>query len=100
MTQPSKGAAVFLTLFGLPFVGGGLAFIYAQLVGRGNFRMYDVVAAVLFGSVFVFIGGVLIYAAVCGYGRLEEQAAIEGANSLSPLAVRTGLGQRRAAKPN
>jgi hypothetical protein len=45
MTQPSKGAAAFLTLFGLPFVLAGLAFIYAQLVSRGNFKTYEVVAA-------------------------------------------------------
>src|SRR5258706_16096475 len=36
MPHPSKGAAVFLTLFGLPFLGAGLAFIYAKLVSREN----------------------------------------------------------------
>ncbi len=63
MTQPSKGAAVFLTLFGLPFLGGGLAFIYAQLLSSGNFKTFDIFTGILFGSVFVFIGGGLIYAA-------------------------------------
>jgi hypothetical protein len=100
MTQPSKGAAVFLAVFGLPFFGGGLAFIYAQLVSRGNFKTYDVVAAVLFGSVFVFIGGVLIYAAVGGYGRLKKQAAIEEANPLSPWLWRTDWAMRRAESQN
>src|SRR5713226_162899 len=100
MTQPSKGAAAFLTLFGLPFLGAGLAFIYAQLVSRGNFKTYDVVAAVLFGSVFVFIGGVLIYAAIGGYGRLKKQAAIEESNPLSPWLWRTDWATRRAESQN
>jgi len=100
MTQPSKRAAVFLAVFGLPFFGGGLTFIYAQLVSRGNFKTYDVVAAVLFGAVFVFIGGVLIYAAIGGYGRLKKQAAIEEANPLSPWLWRTDWAMRRAESQN
>src|SRR6266436_3460246 len=100
MTQPSKGAAVFLAVFGLPFFGGGLTFIYAQLVSRGNFSAFQTVAAILFGSVFVFIGGVLIYAAIGGYGRLKKQAAIEEANPLSPWLWRTDWAMRRAESLN
>jgi hypothetical protein len=100
MTQPSKGAAVFLTFFGLPFLGAGLAFIYAQLVSRGNFKTYDVVAAVLFGLVFVCIGGGLIYAAIHGYGLLKEQAARVHANPLSPWLWRTDWAMRRAESQN
>jgi hypothetical protein len=100
MTQPSKGAAAFLTLFGLPFLGAGLAFIYAQLVSRGNFKTYEVVAAILFGSVFVSIGGGLIYAAIRGYGLLKEQAARVEANPLSPWRWRTDWAMRRAESQN
>jgi len=100
MTQPSKGAAAFLTLFGLPFLGGGLAFIYAQLGSRANFKTYDVVAAVLFGMVFVCIGGGLIYAAIRGYGLLKEQAARVEANPLSPWLWQTDWATRRAESQN
>src|SRR5712691_202860 len=100
MTQPSKGAAAFLTLFGLPFLGGGFAFIYAQLVSRANFKTYDVVAAVLFGLVFVCIGGGLIYAAIRGYGLLKEQAARVEANPLSPWLWQTDWATRRAESQN
>src|SRR5437879_13628179 len=93
MTQPSKGAAAYLTLFGLPFLGAGLAFIYAQLVSRGNFKTYDVVAAVLFGLVFVFMGASLIYAAIRGYGLMKQQAAREDAHPHSPLLWRADTGQ-------
>jgi len=100
MTQPSKGAAAFLALFGLPFMLAGLAFIYAQLVSRGNFKTYDVVIAVLFGSVFVCIGSGLIYAAIRGYGLLKEQAARVEANPLSPWLWRTDWAMRRTESQN
>jgi hypothetical protein len=100
MTRPSKGAAVFLTLFGLPFLGAGLAFIYKQLVDRGNHAAFQTVAAILFGSIFAFIGGGLIYAAVRGYGLLAQQAAREEASPLSPWLWRTDWAARRAESLN
>src|SRR5258708_1589895 len=100
MTQPSKGSAVFLTLFGLPFLGAGLAFMYAQFVSRGDFSGFQTVAAILFGSVFVFIGGVLIYAAIGGYGQLKKQAAIQESHPLSPWLWRTDWAMRRAESQN
>ncbi len=100
MTQPSRGAAAFLTLFGLPFLGAGLAFIYKQLVGNGNHTTFETVASILFGSVFVFIGGGLIYAAVRGYGLLTKQAAREEANPLSPWLWQTDWASRRAESQN
>jgi hypothetical protein len=100
MTRPSKGAAVFLTLFGLPFLGAGLAFIYQQLVASGNQSAFQSVAASLFGSVFAFIGGGLIYAALRGYGLLKQQAALEEASPLSPWLWRTDWAARRAESLN
>jgi hypothetical protein len=100
MTQPSRGAAAFLTLFGLPFLGAGLAFIYKQLLGNGNHTTFETVASILFGSVFVFIGGGLIYAAVRGYGLLMQQAAREEANPLSPWVWQTDWASRRAQSQN
>ncbi len=100
MTQPSKGASIFLTLFGLPFLGGGLAFIYARLLSRGNFDTFDIFASIMFGSVFVFIGGGLIYAAFRGYGLLKQQAAREESNPLSPWLWRLDWASRRAESQN
>jgi hypothetical protein len=100
MTRPSRGAAAFLTLFGLPFLGAGLAFIYKQLLGHGNHTTFETVASILFGSVFVFIGGGLIYAAVRGYGLLMQQAAREEANPLSPWLWQTDWASRRAQSKN
>ncbi|HET8924841.1 MAG TPA: hypothetical protein VFN26_17810 [Candidatus Acidoferrum sp.] len=100
MTQPSKGVAVFLALFGLPFLGGGLAFIYAQIVSRGNFKTGDLIVGILFASVFVFIGAGLIYAAISGYERLKKQAACEESNPSSPWLWRQDWAIRRAESQN
>src|SRR2546429_438523 len=100
MTQPFKGAAVFLTLYGLPFLGGGLAFIYAQLLSRGNFKSFDIFTGIMFGSVFVFIGGALIYAAFGGYRLLKQQAAREESNPLSPWRWRLDWASSRAESQN
>jgi len=100
MAQPSKGAALFLVLFGLPFLGAGLFFIYAQLAGSGNFGTGNKIFGVMFGSVFALIGGGLIYAAIGGYGRLQKQAAIEESNPLSPWLWRTDWASRRAESLN
>ena len=100
MTQPSKGAAAFRTLFGLPFAGAGLAFIYAQIVSRGNFRTIETIAAILFGSVFVSIGGGFIYAAFHGYTLLKQQAARVESNPLSPWLWRTDWASRQAESQN
>jgi len=100
MTRPSKGAAVFLTLFGLPFLGAGLAFIYKQLADRPNHSFFETAGAILFGSVFVCIGAGLIYAAVRGYGLLTQQAAREEANPLSPWLWRADWASRRAESVN
>jgi hypothetical protein len=100
MTQPSKGAAIILTLFGLPFLGGGLAFIYTQLLSRGDFNTFDTFTGIMFGLVFVLIGGGLIYAAFRGYGLLKQQAAREESNPLSPWLWRLDWTSRRAESQN
>src|SRR5438046_6497118 len=100
MTQPSKGAAAFRTLFGLPVAGAVLAFIYAQIVSGGNFRTIETIAAILFGSVFVSIGGGFIYAAFHGYTLLKQQAARVESNPLSPWLWRTDWASRQAESQN
>lgn len=100
MTQPSKGGTVFLTLFGLPFLAAGLAFIYKLLAESGNHTPFQTVAGILFGSVFAFIGGGLIYGSVSGYGMLKQQAAREEASPVSPWLWRTDWASRRAESQN
>ena len=100
MAQPSKGASLFLALFGLPFLGAGLFFVCAQIVSRANFKPGDVILGVMFGLVFATIGAGLIYAAIGGYRRLKKQAAIEESNPLSPWLWRTDWASHRADSLN
>jgi hypothetical protein len=96
MAQPSKAAPVFLTLFALPFLGGGLFFLYTLLVARGNVKTTDPLVGVAIASFFVFIGGGLIFASLKGYQLQKKQAALETANPLSPWLWRTDWAARRA----
>src|SRR2546430_352669 len=100
MTQHSKGAAVFLTLFGLPFLGGGLFVLFAQLTKSPNAPIAKTITSVMASLVFVLVGGGLIYAAISGYGQLKKQAAIEESNPLSPWLWRTDWASRRAGSQN
>ena len=100
MTQPSKGAAVFLTLFGLPFLGIGLFVIFAQLTGSPSLHNTNAIAGVVVSTVFVFVGGGLVYAAIGGYGRLKKQRAIEEASPLSPWLWRADWATRRTQSEN
>src|SRR2546421_735138 len=100
MTQVSKGAGAFLTLFGLPFLCGGLAFIYVQLASHRNFAPFELALGIVVASVFVFIGGGFIYVAFHGYALLKQQAAREESNPLSPWLWRTDWASRRAESQN
>jgi hypothetical protein len=100
MAQPSKGAALFLILFGLPFLGAGVFFIYMQLAVPGSSGTGGKITGILFASVFVIIGAGLMYAAIGGYARLKQQAATEESNPLSPWLWRTDWAGRRAESQN
>jgi hypothetical protein len=100
MSQPSKAAGVFLAFIGLPFLGGGLFFMYSLVVSRGNLRTGDMVPALMVALVLVSIGAGLMYAAIGGYGRLKRQAAVEESNPLSPWLWRTDWASRRAESLN
>jgi hypothetical protein len=96
MAQPSKAGAVFLTIFALPFLGGGLFFLYAQFVAGQNSKSGDRLVGAAIALFFVFIGAGLILASVKGYGLLKKQASLQDANPLSPWLWRTDWAARRA----
>jgi len=100
MAQPSKVGPVFLTLFALPFLGGGLFFIYAQVVSSQNFKTTDLIVGVALASFFVLIGGGLIFAANKGYALLKQLAALQEANPLAPWLWRADWASRRAESQN
>lgn len=96
MAQPSKAGTIFLTLFALPFLGGGFFFLYALLVSPQNMKNTDPMVGVAIALFFVFVGGGLILASLKGYGLLKQKAALADANPLSPWLWRTDWAVRRA----
>ena len=96
MAQPSKAGPIFLTIFALPFLGGGLFFLYAQFVAGQNSKSGDRLVGAAIALFLVFIGAGLILASVKGYGLLKKQAALQDANPSSPWLWRTDWAARRA----
>jgi hypothetical protein len=96
MAQPSKAGIIFVTLFALPFLGGGLFFLYAQIISWQNIPGDNTIIGVAIASFFISIGGSLIFASFKGYGLLKKKAALEDANPRSPWLWRIDWAARRA----
>ena len=63
MAQPSKVGPVILTIFALPFLGGGLFFFYGLLVSSPNIKSSDPLVGMIVSLVFVLTGAGLIFGA-------------------------------------
>jgi HEAT repeat protein len=100
MAQPSKVGPVFLTIFALPFLCGGLFFLYGLLVSSPNVHASNLATGLFVASFFVLVGAGLIFAGFKGYGVLKKQAALQDANPLSPWLWRTDWASRRAEGAN
>jgi hypothetical protein len=100
VAQPSKVGPVILTVIALPFLAGGLGFLYAQFASRQNFKPADLLVGAVMASLFVFIGAGLIFGGVKGYGLLKKQAELQEANPLSPWLWRSDWASRRAESAN
>jgi hypothetical protein len=83
VTKPSKLGPVFLSVFGLPFLGMGLFAAYTFL-NAANQPLPARIGGAIFASVFAMIGGGLIFGSLYGYSLQKEQARRESANPASP----------------
>src|SRR3984885_11754367 len=83
VTKPSKLGPVFLSVFGLPFLGMGLFPAYPFL-NAANQPLPARIGGAIFASVFAMIGGGLIFGSLYGYSLQKEQAGRESANPASP----------------
>lgn len=99
VTSQSKIASVFLFLFGLPFLGAGLAFAWKFLQASDQ-TMAQKIGAVSFGSVFAIIGGGLIFAATFGYAKQKRQSETQAANPDSPWLWRKDWAASRVESRN
>jgi hypothetical protein len=92
MKGASISGAIVLTLFGLPFLGMGVAFMW-QSAGRGASQGW---IGVIFGAFFAGIGLLLITAAVEGVRMGKQQAATRAANPDKPWLWRKDWAEGRA----
>ena len=84
MTKPSKAAAVFLFLFGMPFLAFGLFFGKMLLFGAPGSVHGSRAVGFVVCTVFIIIGAGFAFAAIFGTRKLEEQAALEQSVPDSP----------------
>ena len=100
MTQPSKGAAVFLTLFGLMFLVPSLLAAFVFLTKSPNNSPAGMIAGVAIAFFMAAIGATLIFAAIGGYRKMKQQAAVEEAHAASPWLWRKDWAVRTAKSQN
>ncbi|HKW61064.1 MAG TPA: HEAT repeat domain-containing protein [Candidatus Acidoferrum sp.] len=100
MAQPSKVGPAFLTIFALPFLGGGLFFLYGLLSSSPNFHASNLALGIIVAAFFVLVGAGLIFGAFKGYGLLKKQAALQEANPLLPWLWRADWSLKRAESVN
>jgi hypothetical protein len=99
VTKPSKLGVVFLSVFGLPFLGMGLFAAYTFL-NDPNQPLPARIGAAIFASVFAMIGGGLIFGSLYGYSMQKKQAQRESANPASPWLWREDWAASRVESTN
>ena len=87
MAQASKVGTILLIVFALPFVGGGVFFLYALTVSSQNFKPTNLAVSFVIASFFVFVG---LGDAGGQRGRERADAARGGARSRLSVADQPG----------
>lgn len=100
MTKPSKGAAAFLTFFGLMFFVPGILAFATFVAGKPGQPASGKIAGAAIALVFTCIGAGFVYLAAAGYRKLKEQAAIEEAQPQSPWLWKHDWAASRAESQN
>jgi|SRR5579859_2141989 len=100
MTRPSKGAAVFVTFFGLMFFVPGILALITFVTGQPGQAASSKIAGAAIAVVFTSIGAGLVYLAAVGYRKLKEQAATEEAHPQSPWLWKHDWAASRAESQN
>jgi len=100
VTRQSNGGWIILIVFGLVFAGAGLFFAHALLFGDPDRIQGNRWVGALVSTIFVLVGGGIIYAAVYGMRKAREQAAAEVANPASPWLWRKDWAAHRAESRN
>jgi hypothetical protein len=97
VAQPSKAGAVFLFLFGMPFLGFGLFAAYTFLSSSPSIHQSgNPIFGAMFALVFAVIGGGLMFGSIYGYGQLKQAEATKDSNPDAPWLWRKDWAANRA----
>ncbi len=83
-------------IFGLVFMAAGIFFAGGLIFSAPGQVHGNRWVGVLFSTVFIFIGGAIVYAVIAGSRMVKEQAAAQQANPDSPWLWRKDWAARRA----
>jgi len=100
VTKPSKGGEVILIVFGLIFASAGLYFASSLLFGVPGHVQGNRWAGAMVSTVFILVGGGIVYGAIYGTRKLKEQAAAEQSNPESPWLWQKDWAASRAESKN
>ncbi len=100
MTRPSRVGEIVVVVFGLVFLGAGVFFANLVLFSAPGQVHGNRWAGVLFSTVFIFLGGGLVYAVIGGSRMVKEQAAAQQANPNSPWLWKKDWAASRAESKN
>jgi len=100
VTRTSKGGEIFLIVFGLIFVAFGLFGATAFFSGDPGQVHGNRFVGVLLCTIFALIGSGIVYAAIYGNRKLQEQAAAEQDNPQSPWLWQKDWAVSRAESKN
>jgi HEAT repeats len=103
VTRPSKVGEILLIAFGLVFAFAGIFFavkIFSGAFGAPDQPQQNLWVGVLVSTIFILVGGGIVYGTVAGTRKLEEQAAAEQSNPESPWLWRKDWAVSRAESKN
>lgn len=100
MTRPSKVGEGFLIIFGLFFAAFGLFAASTFFLSASGPTRSNGWVGLLFGAIFTLVGSGIIYGAIYGNRKLQEQAAVEQANPDSPWLWRKDWAASQADSKN
>ena len=100
MTTQSKVGGVLVAVFGLIFLSAGLFFASTVLFSAPGQDQGNRWVGVLVSTVFILVGGGIVYAVIYGSRQLKEQAAAEQSNPESPWLWRKDWALSRAESKN
>jgi hypothetical protein len=100
VTRPSKGGEVLLVVFGLVFAAAGIFFASSLSFNAPDQVQGNRWVGVLVSTIFILVGGGIVYAVIYGTRKVQEQSAAEQSNPESPWLWRKDWAARRAESKN